>query len=311
MPRPPARDVAAVRRFNRFFTRQIGVLDEGHLGSPFSLTEVRVLYELAHHGGTTAARLTRTLGLDEGYVSRILQRFGRMGLVRRTRSKADARAASLSLTARGATAFGPLDARADDAIRELLAPLSPSARKTVVGGMRQIEHALGGPIAGSVVRLRTHRPGDLGWIVHRHGALYAQEYGYDERFEAIVAEIAAGFLRTFDPKRERCWLADRDGEILGSVMLVRKSPTVAKLRLLYLEPHARGLGLGRRLVQECIDFARTAGYRRMTLWTQSSLTAARHIYETAGFRRTGSKVHSDFGPREAAETWDLELRRIG
>ncbi len=304
-------DVAAVRRFNRFFTRHIGALDEGHLGSRFSLTEVRLLYELAHGGETTAAQLVRALGLDEGYVSRILQRFGRLGLVRRARSKSDARVASISLTARGFAAFRPLDARADDAIRELLAPLPAGARTSVVRGMRQIENALGASVDGSVVRLRTHRPGDLGWIVHRHGALYAQEYGYDERFEAIVARVAGDFLTNFDPTRERCWLADRNGEILGSVMLVKKSPTVAKLRLLYLEPHARGLGLGRRLVQECIDFARSAGYRRITLWTQSSLTAARHIYEKTGFRMTGSKVHADFGPREAAETWDLDLRGRG
>jgi DNA-binding MarR family transcriptional regulator/N-acetylglutamate synthase-like GNAT family acetyltransferase len=299
--------VAAVRRFNRFFTRTVGVLDEGHLGSRFSLTEVRVLYELANGGTTTAGQLVRDLGLDEGYVSRMLQRFGKLGLVRRSRSAEDARVTSLSLTERGRKAFEPLDAKADAAIRELLRPIPAESRKAVVDSMSRIETALGGRSAGPV-RLRQHRAGDMGWIVYRHGALYASEYGYDERFEGIVAGVVADFLAAHDPKRERCWIAERDGEILGSVMLVKKSASVAKLRLLYLEPEARGLGLGRRLVNECIEFARGAGYRKITLWTQSSLSAARHIYETAGFRMTGSKVHSDFGPREAAETWELVLK---
>ncbi|HET9425173.1 MAG TPA: bifunctional helix-turn-helix transcriptional regulator/GNAT family N-acetyltransferase [Gemmatimonadaceae bacterium] len=301
-----SRAVAAVRRFNRFFTRRIGALDEGHLGSRFSLTEVRVLYEIAHGGETTAAGLVRRLGVDEGYVSRMLQRFGRLGLVRRTPSRTDRRVASLSLTPRGAAAFRPLDSRADQAIRELLSPLDPAAQATVVTAMGRIERAFG-VRQESPVRLRTHRPGDIGWIVHRHGALYAAEYGYDERFEAIVAKVAGDFLEHFDPKHERCWLAERDGEILGSIMLVKKSASVAKLRLLYLEPDARGLGLGRRLVDECIAFARAAGYRKITLWTQSSLAAARHIYKATGFRLVSSKSHADFGPREKAETWELRL----
>jgi DNA-binding MarR family transcriptional regulator/N-acetylglutamate synthase-like GNAT family acetyltransferase len=301
--------VAAVRQFNRFFTRHIGVLDEGHLGSRFSLTEVRLLYEIAHGGETTAAQLVRRLGLDEGYVSRMLQRFGRLGLVRRTRSRTDGRVASLSLTPQGASAFRPLDARADEAIRELLSPLDMRTRASVVAAMLQIEHAFGSRAEGSRVRLRTHRPGDLGWIVHRHGALYAAEYGYDHRFEAIVARVAADFLENFDAKRERCWIAERGGRIVGSVMLVKKSPTLAKLRLLYLEPEARGMGLGRRLVDECIAFARAAGYRKITLWTQSSLSAARHIYEATGFQLVARKVHADFGPREAAETWELKLKQ--
>jgi DNA-binding MarR family transcriptional regulator/N-acetylglutamate synthase-like GNAT family acetyltransferase len=308
MPAVSDRDVTAVRRFNRFFTRTVGVLDEGHLGSRFSLTEVRVLYELARAGPTSAGQLVRDLGLDEGYLSRILRRFGKLGLVRRTRSSSDARVTSLSLSDRGRKAFAPLDARADAAIRELLSPLRATARQQVVRSMRRIEAALGTTHARfGRIRLRTHRPGDMGWIVHRHGALYAREYGYDERFEGIVAGVVADFLAHHDPARERCWIAERDGEILGSVMMVRKSPTVAKLRLLYLEPEARGLGLGRRLVEECIAFARGAGYRKITLWTQSSLAAARHIYEKAGFRKIASKVHSDFGPREAAETWELDL----
>ena len=309
MPAVSSRDVAAVRRFNRFFTRTAGVLDEGHLGSRFSLTEVRVLYELARTGTTSAGQLVRDLGLDEGYVSRILQRLGKLGFVRRSRSDSDARVTSLSLTDRGRKAFEPLDARADAAIAKLLSPVPPVARKEAVDAMQRIQAALGaGEARAGPVRLRTHRAGDMGWIVYRHGALYASEYDYDERFEGIVAGVVADFLAHHDPKRERCWIAERDGEILGSVMLVKKTATIAKLRLLYLEPHARGLGLGRRLVDECIAFARGAGYRKITLWTQSSLTAARHIYESRGFRLVGSKMHRDFGPREAAETWELVLK---
>ena len=299
--------IAAVRRFNRFFTRTIGVLDEGHLGSRFSLTEVRVLYELAA-GTTSAGQLVRDLDLDEGYVSRMLQRFAKLGIVRRSRSADDARVTALSLTERGRKAFEPLNAKADEAIGKLLGAIPAESRKTVVASMAKIETAFGASAQEPrPVRLREHRAGDMGWIVYRHGALYAKEYGYDERFEAIVARVVSDFLKTHDPQRERCWIAERDGEILGSVMLVKKTATIAKLRLLYLEPEVRGQGLGRRLVDECIAFAREAGYRRVTLWTQSSLTAARHIYESTGFRLVESKAHQDFGPREAAEIWELRL----
>ena len=301
------RDVAAMRRFNRFFTRRIGALDEGHLGSDFSLTEVRVLYELFHGKGLTATDLVRALDLDEGYASRMLQRFERTGLVRRAPSAADRRATTLTLTARGRAAFRPLDRRADAAVRVLLESVHPRDRATAVQAMNRLQSILSAQPDRRPVRLRTHRAGDMGWIVHRHGVLYAKEYGYDDRFEGIVAGVVADFLAHHDPARERCWIADRGGEILGSVMVVKKTERTAKLRLLYLEPHARGLGLGRRLVDECIAFAREAGYAKITLWTQSSLTAARHIYQTAGFKMTGSKVHADFGPREAAETWDLAL----
>ena len=309
MPSIAKEQVAAVRRFNRFYTGRIGALDAGLLGSAFSLTEVRVLYELAHRDEVTAGTLARELDLDEGYLSRMLKRFQRMGLLRRAGSKTDARVTVLSLTAKGVAAFTPLDVKADAAVRAMLDDVPPASRRALLDSLARVRSVLDpSGAAQQPIRLRTHRPGDLGWIVHRHGALYAHEYGYDERFEAIVARVAGDFLEHFDSRRERCWIADRGGEILGSVMLVKKSPTVAKLRLLYLEPHARGLGLGRRLVNECIAFARSAGYRKMTLWTQSSLTAARHIYQTAGFRKTGSKIHSDFGPREAAETWELRLR---
>ena len=302
-------DVASIRRFNRFYTRRIGALDAGHLGSRFSLTEVRVLYELAHAPGLTAGALARSLALDEGYLSRMIGRFKQLGLVRRSPSPRDARVMTLALTTTGRSTFAPLDRKADEAVRALLEPVSATERHAVRESIARVQSILDPVSAAEMpVRLRTHRPGDLGWIVHRHGVLYAREYGYDERFESIVAGVVAEFLAKHDPGRERCWIAERDAEVLGSVMLVRKSATTAKLRLLYLEPHARGLGLGRKLVDECIRFARKAGYRKITLWTQSSLTAARHIYQTAGFRMTASKVHQDFGPKESAETWEMSLR---
>lgn len=308
MPRVPAPQVSAVRRFNRFYTRRIGALDGGHLGSEYSLTEVRVLYELAHADAATARSLARDLGLDEGYLSRILSRFEQRGVIRKEASPTDARVTLLRLTAKGRRTFEPLDKRANAAVTALLASVPASDRVALLQAMRKVERSLEPEPSMDGVRLRAHRAGDLGWIVHRHGALYAAEYGYDARFEAIVAKVAGDFLENYDPKHEHCWIAERDGEILGSVMLVKKTARVAKLRLLYLEPHARGLGLGRRLVEECIAFARRAGYARITLWTQSSLSAARHIYETAGFRLTGSQMHQDFGPKEAAETWELMLR---
>lgn len=302
--------IAAVRRFNRFYTRQIGVLDAGHLGSRFSITEARVLYELTHRRRLTAGILARDLGLDEGYLSRMLRRFEQMALLRRDSSREDARVSRLRLTAEGRAAFKPLNTRADKAVRDLLGGVPPAARDEAVAAMGSVQRALV-PQSSSLasrVRLRPHRAGDMGWIIHRHGVLYGREYGYDARFEAIVAKVAGEFLEHFDARRERCWIAERDGEVLGSVMIVKKTPTVAKLRLLYLEPEARGIGLGRRLVAECVRFAKRAGYRKITLWTQSSLIAARHIYQTSGFRLVGTKAHADFGPREAAETWERTLR---
>src|SRR5512139_971582 len=269
--------VDAVRSFNRFYTKQIGVLREGLLGSPYSLTEVRVLYELAHRSLPTAAELGRELGLDAGYLSRILRNFERRGLVAKARSRADGRQSLLSLRARGRKAFAPLNARSHDEVAAMLALLSVTEQGRLIEAMRTIQALLGDRAEPKVpYLLRSHRPGDMGWIIHRHGALYAQEYGWDETFEALVAEIAAKFIRNLDPQRERCWIAEREGEIVGSVFLVQKSKTVAKLRLMYVEPKARGLGIGKRLVEECIRFARHAGYRKITLWTNSVLLAARH-----------------------------------
>jgi DNA-binding MarR family transcriptional regulator/N-acetylglutamate synthase-like GNAT family acetyltransferase len=302
--------VAAARRFNRFYTRRIGVLHEGAYRSPFSLTEVRVLYELAHRDRPTATALGRDLGLDPGYLSRILRGFERRGLVLKTRSAADGRQSHLALTAQGRKVFAPLNARSHDEVAALLGGLSAAAQARVVGAMQTIERLLGDraePSSPASYLLRPLHPGDLGWVVHRHGALYAQEYGYDERFEALVADIVARFVQHYDPKRERCWIAEQNGEVVGSVFLVTHSKTVAQLRLLLVEPRARGSGIGSRLVSECVRFARQTGYRKLMLWTQSELRAARRLYEAAGFRLVRKERHSSFGQESVAETWELDL----
>ena len=307
-PRALDQRVAAARRFNRFYTRTIGVLREGAYRSPFSLTEVRVLYELAHRDQPTASELGGDLGLDAGYLSRILRGFEKQGLIVRTRSTADGRQSHLGLTAQGRKAFAPLDARSHDEIAALLAGLSAAEQGRLIGAMRTIERLLGkrrDPPSDYV--LRPPQPGDLGWVVHRHGAVYADEYGYDEEFEALVAEIVAHFVQHYDRKWERCWIAERDGENVGCVFVVKKSPSVAQLRLLLVEPAARGGGLGTRLVGECVRFAREAGYRRLVLWTQSELGAARRLYHAAGFHPTRKQRHHSFGKDLVAETWQLEL----
>jgi DNA-binding MarR family transcriptional regulator/GNAT superfamily N-acetyltransferase len=306
-PALPAR-IDAVRRFNRFYTRRIGVLQEGLLESPYSLTEARVLYELAHRPSPSASELVRDLGLDPGYLSRILKGFESARLIERRASPEDGRQSLLSLTAEGRAAFAPLDRRSRTEVGALLARLPEAGQRRLVTGMAEIERLLGGgPTPAAPYILRPHRPGDLGWIIHRHGALYAEEYGWDESFEALVAEIAAKFLKEFQPRYERCWIAERDGEILGSVLVVRQSPEVAKLRLLLVEPEARGLGIGRRLVEECLRFARQAGYRRMTLWTNDCLHAARCIYEAAEFHLAAEEPYHAFGKDLVSQTWEREL----
>jgi len=300
--------VAAVRHFNRFYTRQIGVLREKPYQSDFSLTEVRVLYELAHREKPTAAELSKDLGLDAGYLSRMLAGFGKRGWLKKKACAADGRQSLLSLTGRGRKILAPLDARSREEVGKILGGLSAAEQSQLVDAMHTIEKLLGDQSGqSSACIIRPHQPGDMGWVVHRHGALYAQEYGYDERFEALVAEIVAKFVQKFDAKRERCWIAEKDGEIVGFVFLVKHSKTVAKLRLLLVEPAARGLGIGKRLVDECVRFARQVGYRKITLWTQSSLHAARGIYEKAGFRLVGQKKHHSWGHDLVAETWDLVL----
>jgi len=304
-----ARHVAAVRRFNRFYTRKIGVLGRGLLGSAFSLTEVRVLYEVAHRAAPTAGAIGHDLGVDAGYLSRMLASFERQGLVRARRSAADRRRRALALTGRGRAAFRPLEARQEREVASMLAPLDQRDRRRLVAAMATIGQLLGARQAGDpAFRLRPPRAGDLGWVVQRHGAIYAEEYGYDATFEALVARIAADFVDRFDAAGERCWIAERGGEPVGSVFLVRKSRTVAKLRLLLVEPHARGQGIGARLIDECVRFAKACGYRKLTLWTQSELDAARHLYERAGFRCVAKHRHDSFGKRGlVAETWDLAL----
>jgi len=302
--------VEAARRFNRFYTRKIGVLHEGAYQSPFSLTEVRVLYELAHRDAPTATALGRDLGLDAGYLSRILRGFERRGLVLKTRSATDGRQSHLSLTAQGRKVFAPLNARSHDEVAAMLGRLPPAAQARVVGAMETIERLLGDPAEPpppASLLLRPPQPGDLGWVVHRHGAVYAQEYGYDEQFEALVAEIVAHFAQRYDAKRERCWMAEQGGELVGSVFLVARSKTVAQLRLLLVEPKARGSGLGTRLVSECVRFARQTGYRKITLWTQSELRAARRLYEAAGFRVVRKERNHSFGKALVSETWELDL----
>jgi DNA-binding MarR family transcriptional regulator/GNAT superfamily N-acetyltransferase len=306
---PLATRIEAVRRFNRFYTRQLGLLDEKLLSSPFSLAEARVMYEIAQAGTTTATSLGKTLGLDGGYLSRMLHRFKKLGLVDPLISPTDRRRVLLRLTRDGEEAFTRLNAGSQGQIESLLAPLSTGDQNRLVDSMGAIERLLGDvtPRLTPAIILRPLQPGDLGWVVHRHGVLYAQEYGWDETFEALVAQIAADFVTHRDPRRENAWIAERDGAPVGSVFLVKKTDKVAKLRLLLVEPGARGLGIGRRLVEETIRFARQAGYRRITLWTNSILTAARAIYAKAGFTLTETEPNTQFGHDLVSETWDLEL----
>lgn len=300
--------IVAVRRFNRFYTQKIGVLEDGLLHSPFSLAQARVLFELAHRGQPTASALCRDLGLDAGYLSRILSGFRRRGLLARETSDVDGRVQHLALTPKGQAAFAPLNRSSQEEVGALLRPLGEAAQRRLVKAMGTIEALLGAPAASRpAYLLRPHRAGDMGWVVQRHGALYAQEYGWDEQFEAFVAEIAAQFLRTFDAQHERCWIAELDGENVGSVFVVRHSKTVAKLRMMIVDPRARGLGIGKRLVAESIGFARQAGYRKLVLWTNSVLVAARHIYAQAGFRRVHAEPHHSFGHDLIGETWELKL----
>jgi DNA-binding MarR family transcriptional regulator/N-acetylglutamate synthase-like GNAT family acetyltransferase len=300
--------VAAVRRFNRFYTQRIGVLRDGWAKSQFSLAEARVLYELTRRDQATASEIASELALDAGYLSRILRGFRARGLVATERSKADGRQSLLTLTARGRKAFAPLEAYSEAEAARLLGALSPPERTRLVAAMQTIEGLLAGETGSArAYILRAHRPGDMGWIVSRHGALYAHDYGWDERLEALCAEIVAPFVRNFDPARERCWIAERDGDNVGSVMLVKETADVARLRLLLVEPKARGLGLGTRLVDECIRFARQSGYRQVTLWTHSVLTAARRIYEQAGFKLVHRQAHDHFGKTLMGETWELKL----
>jgi DNA-binding MarR family transcriptional regulator/GNAT superfamily N-acetyltransferase len=299
--------IEAVRRFSRFYTRKIGVLQEGLLNSPFSLTEARVVYELAHHEQTTAKHLSHELELDAAYLSRILGRLEGRGLLEKTTSKDDGRQYLLSLTEEGQEAFAALNAASRSEIEAMLSELSPEEQYRLIDAMHTVESLLGAQPEHKVpYLLRPHQPGDMGWVVQRHGVLYSQEYGWDEDFEALVAEIVAKFIRNFDPRRERCWIAEKDGENVGSVFLVKKSDTTAQLRLLLVEPKARGLGIGKRLVHECTRFARRRGYQKIMLWTNSVLDAARHIYELEGYRLVEEEQHHSFGHDLIGQNWELE-----
>jgi DNA-binding MarR family transcriptional regulator/N-acetylglutamate synthase-like GNAT family acetyltransferase len=299
--------VEAVRRFNRLYTRRIGALQATHLDTPFSLTEARVLYELAHRKEPTLSSLAKELQLDAGYLSRLLRGLERRALVARRRAADDGRRQLLRLSGKGARAFAALEGRTREEVGALLEALPGQAQARLLEALGTAETVLGA--APGAWRLRAHRPGDIGWVIQRHGELYGQEYGYDERFEALVAQIAARFIDRFDARRERCWIAERDGLRLGAVFLVRKSATVAQLRLLLVEPAARGIGLGKRLVEECVAFARDAGYRKLVLWTQSELAAARGIYQSTGFRVVGKEKHRSFGKSLTGEYWELDLQR--
>lgn len=303
-----AQQVEAVRRFNRFYTRRIGVLQEKLLRSPFSLTEARVIYEIAQQEKTTATQLGNELSLDAGYLSRLLRSFEKRGLIDKQPSSHDGRQNVLSLSRQGQEAFATLNARSHQEIETMLNQLAPAEQNRLVEAMAVIQELLGTqPEHKAPYILRPQQPGDMGWVVHRHGVLYAEEYGWDEQFEALVAKIVAKFIQNYNPKQERCWIAEKDGEIVGSVFLVKQADTVAKLRLLLVEPKARGLGIGTRLVYECIRFARQAGYQKITLWTNNVLHAARHIYEKAGFRLVAEEPHHSFGHDLVGETWELEL----
>lgn len=301
--------INAVRHFNRFYTNQIGVLGEGLLESPFSLTEARVIYELAQRGSATASELANELRLDPGYLSRILRKFEQRRLIGKKSSEADARQSVLSLTARGRKEFERLNQLSRNQVEGILNDLTPSDQTRLLGAMKTIEELLGTSLKDEKISyiLRPPHAGDLGWVVQSNGTLYAQEYGWDETYEAVVAQIVADFVKNYDPKKERCWIAEKDGENIACVFLVKESKQVARLRLLIVDPKARGLGLGKRLVDECTRFARQAGYKKIVLWTNSVLLAARSIYQKAGYKLVKAEEHHSFGHDLVGETWELDL----
>jgi DNA-binding MarR family transcriptional regulator/GNAT superfamily N-acetyltransferase len=303
--------IAQVRRFNRFYTRQLGVLRKTYLGSPYSLAEARVLYEIANGHAPTASDIGRALDLDAGYLSRTLRDFAKRGLIERKASANDARQSHLALSARGRKSFAPLERSSQRLTADMLARLQPDDETRLIAAMKTIEDLLGAaehkPEPPSRYGLREPKAGDFGWIVKRHAELYRQEYGWVAPFEGVCAQIVADFVNKLDAKRERCWIADMDGDNVGSIMLAKETDTVARIRLLLVDPRARGLGLGARLVGESIGFARGAGYKKITLWTHRVLTAARHIYQKTGFELTRSERHRSWGRPVVSEHWDLVL----
>ncbi|PJK30662.1 bifunctional helix-turn-helix transcriptional regulator/GNAT family N-acetyltransferase [Minwuia thermotolerans] len=304
----PARDVEAVRDFTRYYTRRLGVLKEGLLDTDLPLPQARLVWELAHREAATAAALARDLALDPAYVSRLLKSLERRGLVAKRRSQSDGRARIVALTPAGRDVFAELDARSAREVNDMLAPLAPSERRGLTAAMSRVRRLLGPEAdAPAPYVIRSHRPGDVGWAISRHGEIYADEFGWDGTFEALVAEIGAAFIRDFKPSREHCWIAERDGERVGSVFVVEKDRATAQLRLLLVDPSARGLRLGERLVDEVIRFARAKGYTKLTLWTNDCLHAARRIYQKAGFVLVDEAPHHSFGVDLVGQNWDLEL----
>jgi DNA-binding MarR family transcriptional regulator/N-acetylglutamate synthase-like GNAT family acetyltransferase len=301
--------VDEIRKFNRFYTKRIGLLNRGILKTRFPLIQARVIFELAQHEQSTARDLINELDIDPGYLSRILTSFEKDGLVRKVQSKSDNRQWFLKLTSKGRRSFSVLNDRSRQEVRAMLKSLSGEDQRRLLNAIHVMEEVLGAkpkPITSYL--LRPHRPGDIGWITHRHGVLYSEEYGFDETFEALVAEILAGFIRNHDHKRERIWIAEQDGERVGCVMIADAGNQVAQLRLFLVEPKARGKGIGKRLIDECIDFSRRSRYQKIKLWTQSILLAARHLYSKAGFERVEEKPHTSFGHDLIAEVWELQLR---
>lgn len=301
--------ISEVRRFNRFITRKIGALREGLLHSPYSLTEARIIFEIANSDHLTAADLTKILGLNAGYLSRTLAGLEEKGIIQKVRSEEDGRQRILQLTDEGEKAFRLLNQRSHDEVAQLLGELSEREQQRLISAMQTVQGLLDGKgfKYSEPYFLRQHEPGDMGWIIHKHGILYAKEYGWDERFEALVSQIAADFINNYKPAKERCFIAEMDGEIVGSVLVVQESETVAKLRLLLVDPKARGMGLGTKLVEECIRFAKRVGYKKLVLWTNSVLREARHIYQKTGFKLVAQEKHHSFGQDLVGETWELEL----
>jgi DNA-binding MarR family transcriptional regulator/GNAT superfamily N-acetyltransferase len=315
-PDPLPSFISSFRRFNRFYTRLIGTLDEGYHHTPFSLAEIRVLYELATRPHSSATDIASSLTLDPGYLSRILRKLESAKLLKRQVNKEDNRSAELKLTAKGQAIFRKVNTRSETQARGIIAPLPPAEQTQLIDSMSAIEKILDPASASTsqkpqAIIIRNHRPGDMGWVVELEGRAYTEEYGWDSTFEALVARIVADFLDHFDPKRERCWIAEQNGRRVGHIFLVKHpdDPTVAKLRLLLVDKSARGLGLGQILVNECISFARSCGYRKITLWTQSILLAAHRLYVHAGFKLVKEEKHHSFGAELVAETWDLDLTK--
>ena len=298
---------AGVREFTRFYTRFAGVFQRGYLGTRFSVTQARIIYEVAQNGGVTASQLAKSLGVDSGYLSRILSSFEREGLLERSRSKADGRQRPLELTSSGKREFKVLDSRSQAQIEEALRALTPGQQDELVAAMRSIERLLACPPHDPIVLLRPPRPGDFGWVVERHGAIYAEEYGWDQTFEGLVTQIVLAFMKSADEKKQRCWVAERGGENVGCVFVTQHSDRVAQLRLLLVEPSARRSGLGRRLIEESVRFARQSGYKRIILWTNSILKDAARLYLRAGFRVVSQKKHRSFGHALVGQTWERNL----